>query len=140
MPQIQTDKHPIKACQNVSIGELYAEGHSQLSIAKKLNLTKRIVEYRLSTSQEAQNIIEHIRIKQAQLLPTAHDKHEDLINDIDNRIALDAVKLTYQCTGIIGTHTRNQFNTQVNIGNDSIREFIGHGDQDQAYGDDVIDV
>lgn len=139
MPQIHTDQHPVKVKQNQTIGQLYAEGHSQRSIAKRLGIDHRTLHSRLHTSQVAQDIIEQIRIKQAQLLPEAYDKHEDLINDTDNRIALDAVKLTYQCTGIIGTRTSNVFNTQVNI-SQSARDFFADDDTQEAEYEDVIDV
>lgn len=138
MPNILTDNHPVKVKQNRTIGELHAQGLSLRDISSQVGIPHRTVLDRLNTSEECQNIIDQTRKEHALMLPKARTRHDTLLDSKDEKIALSAIDLTYKANRITQTHTGDQYFIQTNIGNDSMRAFMGI-EQDAEF-EDVIEV
>ncbi len=116
MPDIQpAEQTPVS--QNECIGRLHAQGYPQNYIAKQVGLSQQTISRRLNNDEVCQAIVEQTRKLNAQLLPKAYKKHALLIDSDTDKIAMDAITLTYKTTGILPTRTGdNYFIGNVNIG------------------------
>lgn len=108
------------AKKKLSITELAVQGLCQRDIAKAVGLTQARVSQILSSDDEIRKQITAGQKAQVVLLPIAVKRHAELLDSPDEKIRLQAVKLTYDTTGIAPSHAPSIFvqqilNQQVNV-------------------------
>lgn len=98
-----------KAKRDAKLVSLLADGLTYERIGKKLGYTPgRICQLVNSDKDVAQLISESSKLQTA-LLPKAIEKHADILTDpeTETKDRLNAIKLTYQNTGITPSNTTN---------------------------------
>jgi hypothetical protein len=97
--------------------------------------------------EDAKKIIQDSVKHHIEMLPLTLLRHDDLLLSDDETIALNAVKLSYQITGVMPTHASNQY--LINIYNDHRQQVInpiisgllaGNKQLPGIHDDDIIDI
>jgi len=97
------------------------QGKTFREITKETGMSLGTISYKLDNEQAKQaiqNAVEH----HIQRLPIVQARHDDLLLSDDETIALNAIKLSYQITGVMPSHANNQYIT--NIYNDHRQQVI----------------
>ena len=100
-----TKTNPAKASRDSTVAILRLQGKSYREMAKILGYSPTQLCNLVNNDSDIKALIEEGSRLQATMLPDAMLEHAKLIHDEESSIRLQAVRLTYQNTGITPTHT-----------------------------------
>ena len=104
-----------KTARNVLIAEDYVSGVKVEALAKKYNLSEKQIKRILSENDAAKTILTWAIQRNIQGLPKAVKRHDELIQDDDKNVALNALKLRYQISSVLPSHAQNQYVTNLYV-------------------------
>jgi len=94
------------SARNFSIGSMYySEGLSQKEIAERVGLSQRQVSNIVRTTEEAKQAYEKAIREQYELLELSTQRHKELIESEDEKVALGAVGLNFKNCRVSPSHT-----------------------------------
>ena len=96
------------------------QGLDQHTIAKKVGLTQQRVSQILNNEPEIKKVLEDGQKAQVLLIPLAVQKHTELLDSEDEKIALEAAKLIYKNTGITPSHAQSVYIQNLTVSQQNI--------------------
>ncbi len=112
--------NPGRIKRDNTLALMRADGKTYAEIEKVLGLSKGRIGQLVNHDENVKAMIEDASKIQVSMLPAAMQAHAECIKSDDDKIRLQAAKLTYQNTGIAPSHTQPRIINNILVQQQSI--------------------